>query len=157
LRFSYSGGEKLAYLSYLGPEVSFTSGYGEHWYPRVIDGSDRGAGLLKISVPAGETAIADGDKRSSPEEEAQGTFLFEITHPDYFSFASGKYKTVRRNGRLPLSVYLLSDRENMLQYLDEVAKIFDQATKSIVDRQSNRIICLEVNSQIHFICCRVRI
>ena len=125
LRFSYSGGEKLAYLSYLGPEVSFTSGYGEHWYPRVIDALDRGVGLLKISVPAGETAIADGDKRGSPEEEAQGTFLFEITHPDYFSFASGKYKTVRRNGRLPLSVYLLSDRENMLQYLDEVAKIFD--------------------------------
>jgi hypothetical protein len=125
LRFSYSGGEKLAYISYIGPEVSFTTGYGEHWYPRVIDGSDRGVGLLKISVPAGETAIADGDKRSSPEQEAQGTFRFEITHPDYFSFASGKYKTVRRNGSIPLSVYLLSDRENMMEYLDGVAKIFD--------------------------------
>lgn len=125
LRFFYSGGEKLAYIFYIGPEVSFASAYGVNWYPLVIDRFDRGVGSLQISVPPGETAIAEGDKRSSPQQEAEGTFLFETSHPNYFSFASGKYKTVRRNGPIPLSVFLLSDRENMLQYLDGVAKIFD--------------------------------
>lgn len=125
LRFSYSGGEKLANIFYIGPEVSFASAYGTNWYPLVIDQFDRGVGLPKISVPAGETVIAEGDKRSSPKQEAQGTFLFENNHPNYFSFASGKYKTVRRNGAIPVSVYLLSDRQNMLQYLEGVAKIFD--------------------------------
>lgn len=124
LRFSYSGEEKLAYIFYIGPEVSFASAYGTNWYPLAIASFDRGVGSLKISVPAGETAIAEGDKRSSPEQEAQGTFLFETNHPNYFSFASGKFKTVRRNGAIPVSVYLLSDRENMLQYLEGVAKIF---------------------------------
>jgi len=125
LRFTYSGGEKLAYIFYIGPEVSFASAYGTNWYPLVVDQFDRGVGSLKISVPAGQTAIAEGDKRSSPEQEAQGTFVFEINRANYFSFASGKYKTVRRNGTITLSVYLLSDRENMLQYLGGVAKIFD--------------------------------
>lgn len=125
LRFSYSGGEKLAYIFYIGPEVCFASAYGTNWYPLVIDHLDRGVGSLKISVPAGETVVAEGDKRSSPEQEAHGTFHFESHHPSYFSFASGKYKTVQRNGAIPVSVYLLNDRENMQQYLEGVAKIFD--------------------------------
>ncbi len=125
LRFSYSGGGKIAYIFYIGPEVSFASAYGTNWYPLLIEGFDRGIGSLKISVPPGETAIADGSRRSSKAQEAQGTFLFENNHPNYFSFASGKYKTVRRNGRIPVSVYLLRDRPNMLEYLGRVAQLLD--------------------------------
>jgi hypothetical protein len=125
LRFSYSGGGKIEPLFYIGPEVSFASGYATNWYPLVNNPSDVGIGSLRISVPAGETAIAGEYKHSSPEQEAQGTFVFETTHPNYFSFAAGKYKTFRRNGAIPISAYLLSDRENMMQYLEGVAKIFD--------------------------------
>jgi len=125
LRFSYSGGGEIAPLFYIGPEVSFASGYATNWSPLVNDPADVGIGSLRISVPAGETAIAGEDKHSSPEQEAQGTFLFETSHPNYFSFAAGKFKTFRRNGAIPISAYLLSDRENMMQYLEGVAKIFD--------------------------------
>lgn len=148
LRFSYSGGEKLAYIFYIGPEVSFASAYGTNWYPLVVDQFDRSLGSLKISVPAGQTAIAEGDKRSSPEQEAQGIFVFEITRADYFSFASGKYKTVRRNGTIPLSVYLLSDRENMLQYLDGVAKIFDVLVREFGPYRFNEFKLVEIPREL---------
>jgi peptidase M1-like protein len=125
LRFSYSGGGKIAPLFYIGPEVSFASGYGTNWYPLVNNPSDVGIGSLRISVPAGETVIAGEHKHSSPKQEAQGTFVFETSHANYFSFAAGKYKTFRRNGAIPISAYLLSDREHMMKYLEDVAKIFD--------------------------------
>ncbi|MDQ3818738.1 MAG: hypothetical protein M3362_13810 [Acidobacteriota bacterium] len=122
LRFSYSGGGQTAFIFYVGPEVSFASAYGTTWYPQNSDHSE-GIGSLRISVPAGETAIAGGDKRSSPEEEARGIFIFENNHPTYFSFASGKYTVIRREGAIPVSVYLLRGRENMQQYLEAVTRM----------------------------------
>ena len=123
LRFTHSGGKKLATLFYIGPEVSFASAYGTNWYPILVDGFDKGVGSLKISVPPGETAVAAGDRRSSAEQEAQGTFLFHINRSTYFSFASGKFTTVRRAGRIPVSVHLLRERPNMQQYLERVAQL----------------------------------
>ena len=124
LRFSYSGGGKTAYMFHIGPEVSFVSAYGTNWYPLVIDQFDRGIGYINISVPAGDTVIADGERSSSPVQEAHGAFRFENNLPGYFSFASGKYTTFRRNGANPLSVHLLRSRENMAQYLEGVERIF---------------------------------
>jgi hypothetical protein len=126
LRFSYAGGGQLARLFYIGPEVSFASAYGTNWYPLVVDSNDRGTGSLRISVPAGETAIAEGERRDAPgQQQAQHTFVFENNHPTYFSFASGKYVVVRRDGTIPVAAYLLKPRQNMEQYLNEVAKILD--------------------------------
>ncbi|HKO62821.1 MAG TPA: M1 family aminopeptidase [Pyrinomonadaceae bacterium] len=123
LRFSHSGGKKLTVLFYIGPEVSFASAFGTNWYPILVDGFDKGVGSLKITVPLGETAVAAGDRRSSSEQEAQGTFLFHINRATYFSFASGKFTTVRRPGRIPVSVHLLRERPNMQQYLERVAQL----------------------------------
>ena len=125
LRFSYAGGGQIANIFYVGPEVSFASAYGTDWYPLLAGGYNRGVGSLKISVPAEDTAIAEGTRRSSPQQEAEGTFLFENNHPTYFSFASGRYTILRRNGIIPVSVYLLRPRQNMERYLEEVAKILD--------------------------------
>lgn len=123
LRFTYSGGKKLAMIFYIGPEVSFASAHGTNWYPLLIGSFDKGIGSLKFTVPAGETAVAAGDRRSSVEQEAQGTFLFQNDRAGYFSFASGKFKTVRRPSRIPVSVYLLRERQNMQQYLERVAQL----------------------------------
>lgn len=123
LRFTYSGGQKLATLFYIGPEVSFASAFGTNWYPLVRDGFDKGVGSLEITVPAGETAVAAGDRRSSAEQEARGTFIFQNNRPTYLSFAAGRYKTVRRAGRIPVSVYVLRERPNMDQYLERVAQL----------------------------------
>ena len=123
LRFTHSGGKELAYIFYIGPEVSFASAYGTNWYPILVGGFDQGIGSLQITVPAGETAVAPGDRRSSAEQEAQGTFLFQINRPTYLSFAAGKFKTVRRDGRIPVSVHLLRERPNMQEYLERVAQL----------------------------------
>ena len=123
LRFTHSGGKNLATLFYIGPEVSFASAFGTNWYPILVGGFDKGNGFLTITVPVGETAVAAGERRSSAEQEAQGTFLFEINRATYFSFAAGKFTTVRRDGRIPVSVHLLRERPNMQQYLERVAQL----------------------------------
>ena len=123
LRFTHSGGKELANIFYIGPEVSFATAYGTNWYPILVGGFDRGIGSLKITVPAGETAVASGEKRSSVDQEAQGTFLFQINRATYFSFAAGKFKTVRRDGRIPVTVHLLRERPNMQHYLERVAQL----------------------------------
>ncbi|HKO45554.1 MAG TPA: hypothetical protein VJU84_19925 [Pyrinomonadaceae bacterium] len=123
LRFTHSGGKNLATLFYIGPEVSFASAFGTNWYPILVGGLDKGIGALKITVPAGETAVAAGDRRSSAEQEAQGMFLFEINRATYFSFAAGKFTTVRRNGRIPVSVHLLRERPDMQLYLERVQQL----------------------------------
>lgn len=123
LRFNHSGGKKLAYIFYIGPEVSFASAYGTNWYPILVGGFDQGIGSLQITVPAGETAVAAGERRGSAEQEAQGTFLFQTNRATYFSFATGKFKTVRRDGRIPVSVHLLRERPNMQEYLERVAQL----------------------------------
>ncbi len=120
LKFSYAGGGQMGFMYYIGPEVSFVSAYGTTWYPQFKDG--RGVGSLTISVPAGEAAIAVGDRVSSKRDEAQGTFQFRNQLPTRFSFAAGKYTIVRRDGSIPVSVYLLRSRENMPQYLEAVQK-----------------------------------
>jgi Peptidase family M1 domain len=143
LRFSYSGGEKMGVLFYVGPEVSFASAYGTTWYPQNSNHPE-GIGSLRISVADGETAIAGGDKRSSLEEEAKGIFIFEIIQPTYFSFASGKYTVIRREGAIPVSVYLLRGRENMPKYLEAVTRMLSVLEKEFGPYRFKEFALVEV-------------
>ncbi|HET9711512.1 MAG TPA: M1 family aminopeptidase, partial [Pyrinomonadaceae bacterium] len=122
LKFSCSSVEKMGLMFYVGPEVTFASAYGTPWYPQVSEHS-RGIGSLKISVPVGEKAIASGERRSSIDEEAHGTFRFENNYPTYLSFAAGKYIVTRREGAIPVSAFLLRSRPNMPEYLEGIQKI----------------------------------
>ncbi|MBA3693561.1 MAG: hypothetical protein H0W77_09015 [Acidobacteria bacterium] len=125
LRFSYAGGEQISSLFYIGPEVSFASAWGADWYP-VISGEDnKGIGTLRFSVPVGQTAYTSGNRLSSIQEAAQGTFKFEFLHPTYFSFAAGNFTVVRRNGSVPIVAYLLKPRQNTKQYLEGVSGILN--------------------------------
>ena len=144
LRFSYSGGGQMGVLFYLGPEVSFASAYGTTWYPQYSKHPE-GIGSLRISVPAGEAAVAGGDKRSSSHEEAQGIYTFEITHPTYFSFAAGKFTTItRREGSIPVSVYLLRSRENMPKYLEAVTRMLSVLEKEFGPYRFKEFALVEV-------------
>jgi hypothetical protein len=122
LKFSCSSVEKMGLMFYVGPEVTFVSAYGTTWYPQISEPS-RSTGSLKISVPAGEKAIASGKRRSSINEEAQGTFRFENNYPTYLSFAAGKFIVTRREGAIPVSAFLLRSRPNTTEYLEGVQKI----------------------------------
>lgn len=122
LRFSYSGDGKTSFIYHVGPEVSFATAYGTTWYPQLSQPS-RGIGSLEISVPAGEKAIASGERTSTLREEAQGIFRFQIQHATFLSFAAGKFTVVRREGPIPVSVYLLRSRPGMTEYLEAAQKL----------------------------------
>lgn len=122
LRLSYSGGGTARFIFHVGPEVTFASAYGTTWYPQLSEPS-RGIGSLEISVPAGEKAIASGDRTSTLREEERGIFRFQIKHPTYLSFAAGKFTVVRRDGPVPVSAYLLRARPGMTEYLEAAQKL----------------------------------
>lgn len=125
LRFSYAGGERPATLFYIGSEVSFASAWGTDWYPLFVGGDDKGTGTVRFSVPAGQTVMAEGKRTGTAEEAASGEFRFEIVRPTYFSFASGSFTVVRRDGAPTISAYLLRPRQHMESYLDGARKILE--------------------------------
>jgi hypothetical protein len=101
LRFSYAGGAaSISGLFYVGPEASIAAA---GWYPTL--NNVRGVGSLRFTVPAGETVVATGGRRSRTAEEANGSFQFEVDFPAYFSFAAGKYTIVKGKGNTPVSAY----------------------------------------------------
>ncbi|HEX5702483.1 MAG TPA: M1 family aminopeptidase [Pyrinomonadaceae bacterium] len=122
LRFRYSGGGTARFIFHVGPEVTFASAYGTTWYPQLNEAS-QGIGSMEISVPAGEQAIASGDRTSTLSEEERGIFRFQIRHPTFLSFAAGKFTVVRRDGPVRVSVYLLRARPGMTEYLAGVQRI----------------------------------
>ncbi len=127
LRFSYAGGEQVGFVFHIGPEVSVACAHNTHWYPLMDrDGAVRGNGTLRLSVPAGYTAVADEGNRISKHEEAgREIFQFEIVHPTFFTFVVGKFTEFRRDGAVPLAVYLLRPRQNIEKYLDSGSGILE--------------------------------
>src|SRR5262249_40934658 len=79
LRFSYSGGEKIAFVFYIGSDGSFASGINTAWYPQVDKA--RGVGSLSFSVPGGYKVFCVGTERETPEEAAAGNYRFQIETP----------------------------------------------------------------------------
>lgn len=115
LRFSYSGGEQIAVVFYLGPDGSFVSGVNQAWYPQVGDRL-RGRGALNFSVPPGYSVYSVGRNGTTASEAARGNFRFEVTDPVRFSFGAGRYSVISRSGSVPVSVYMLHPRDNAEKY-----------------------------------------
>lgn len=119
LRFSYAGGAaSISGLFYIGPEASIAAA---GWYPTL--NNVRGMGSLRFTVPAGETVVATGGRRSQPAEEAQGNFRFEVDFPAYFSFAAGKYTIVKGKGNAPVTAYLLRPRQNIEAHINTCSNV----------------------------------
>jgi aminopeptidase N len=126
LRFSYTGGEEIRFVFYIGTEGSFAGGFNTAWYPKV-EGNEKSVGKINFSVPPEYQVIATGKRRSATEQEAQGNFAFEIIQPSMFSFAVAKYIVERRTSRRGVSTaaYLLRSRPHIGEYLDKCTKVID--------------------------------
>lgn len=120
LRYAWRGGEKSSFVFYLGPEGSFASAVNTGWYPSL--GNILGVGALRFTVPAGLTVHTNGLQRSSQQERAQGVFRYEIVTPSLFTFVAGKYTVIRRDGAIPVSVYLLKPRAGVDEYVEGCRK-----------------------------------
>jgi aminopeptidase N len=126
LRFSYSGGEEIRFVFYIGTEGSFAGGFNTAWYPKV-EGNAKSLGRMNFSLPPEYQVIATGKRRSAAEQEAQGNFAFEITQPSMFTFAAAKYIVERRLSRrgVTTSAYLLRPRPRIGEYLDQCTRVID--------------------------------
>ncbi len=130
LQFSYSGGEEVRFVFYIGAEGSFAGGFNTLWYPQ-IEGNARSIGNLRFAVPAGYQVIATGRRQSAEAAESQGDFQFEVTQPSLFTFAAAQYHVERRtsaDGRTT-AAYLLRTRPRIGNYLDQCVKVMNVLTE----------------------------
>ena len=148
LRFSYAGGGRAAYQFYVGPEVSFASGWGTDWYPLPDVAEDKGVGTLRFSVPAGLVVYATGDGRTRAEDAGQGRYRFEVKRRTYFTFVAGRYTVARRPGAIPVSAYLLRPRPNTKQYLDGVSRILTLLAREFGAYRFGEFALVEVPTEV---------
>jgi peptidase M1-like protein len=127
LQLSYASDGKPAPQFNISPEGSFAGGGGELWYPQIAF-KNRETGTLRFKVPTGETAVSNGVLESTPQQRANGEFIFRISNPSKFAFASGKYTVTRRQGEVSFNLYLLHPRAHAQAMLDECAKTLDFLT-----------------------------
>jgi Peptidase family M1 domain/Domain of unknown function (DUF4440) len=142
LRFTWQGGEKSSFVFYLGPEGSFTSGINTAWYPVLESGLATGA--LRINVPAGLIVHANGLQRGNAEERGRGVFRYDCKAPSFFTFVAGKYTVTRHEGRIPVSVYLLSPRTGVQEYVEGSRKTIEVLSQEFGPYPSGEFAIVEV-------------
>jgi hypothetical protein len=129
IRFSYSGGEKDAFLFHLGPSSSFVGAQSVAWYPTTDELDGRGTATMHFSLPDGYRVIAPGTPLSTDPQRDNRDLTFELDFPGILSFAVGKYQIVRGNGPTPVSAYILSPHSNIQGYLDGCVKVLALLSK----------------------------
>ncbi|TAJ03278.1 MAG: hypothetical protein EPO68_17585 [Planctomycetota bacterium] len=123
LQFDYAGGEDAIDDGYfrVATDGSFAATNGSAWIP-VFDG-DEGLGTLRFVVPRGEVVVASGALVERTDAGDESTFVFRLAEPSIVGFAAGAYTVVRRReGRIPLSVYLFSQHPRVEGLLDVLAR-----------------------------------
>ena len=149
LRFSWAGGDQPGFVFYLGPEGSLAGGINTAWYPQVLDpsgGTSAGIGGMDFRLPNGYTVIASGTPAA--ESQTSGEFRFVANQPTHFAFAAGKYTVLRREGAVPMAVYLLRRRENAESYLDGCTRILEVLVREYGPHPyGNRFAVVEVPTE----------
>lgn len=148
LRFSYTGGEEIRFVFYIGTEGSFAGGFNTAWYPKV-EGNAKSIGKISFSVPPEYKVIATGRRRSATGQEVQGNFAFEITQPSMFSFAIAKYIVEQRTSSrgVTTSAYLLRSRPHIGEYLDKCTKVIDVLVQEFGPNPYDDFALVEVPSE----------
>ncbi len=144
LQFSYTSDGKPAPQFNVSPQGSFAGGGGELWYPQVAY-KNREIGRLRFTAPVGETVISNGALASISEQRAKGEFIFRVTEPSKFAFASGRYIVARREGKVPFSLYSLRLRAQAQTILYGCAKALNFLTNLFGEFPHREFSLVEVN------------
>jgi aminopeptidase N len=123
VRFRYSGGKKQGFVFYLGPEACFAGGVNTAWYPQID--RRRSTGSISIEVPRGYRARASGVPAGSRDRGEHSVFAFTVRQPSMYTFAAGRFREQRHEGRVPTTVYLLRDRPFARHMVDACARIVE--------------------------------
>jgi hypothetical protein len=144
LRFSHTGGNGTRFVFYIGEEGSFASSWNTFWYPMLI-GYGRCTGKMIFSVPVGYSVIATGKRISLAEQEASGSFVFNIAQPSLLTFAAAKYVVERHTdarGNI-FSAYLLKPRKHIGEYLEKCMKVMNVLTQEFGPNPSGDFALVE--------------
>jgi hypothetical protein len=144
LQFSYTSDGKPAPQFNVSPEGSFAGGGGELWYPQAAF-KNREIGTLHFKVPEGDIAFSNGVLESTAQQKASGEFIFHVTEPLKFAFASGKYSVTRREGAVPFTLYLLRPRKQASAILEGCAKALSFLTSLFGKFHYQEFSMVEVN------------
>ena len=130
LKVAYSGGSETNGRGFfnLSSEGSFANGLSTAWYPNF--GYHRGTGTLRFTVPKEVVVKASGQLTSKQEIGDQSIYEFTAIKPSVFDFAAGKYTVVRRReGRVPITLYLFKHHPIEDEMLAGTARIMDLLEK----------------------------
>lgn len=119
ISFSYAGGATPLFTFYLGPEVSFANGPLVPWYPEIAGRDERGIGELTFELPDGYQTVASGKRLNFSKP---GTASFRVSVPEHFSFSCAPYRVIRREGKVPVTIYYLHQRQNINAYIDGIVR-----------------------------------
>jgi hypothetical protein len=122
LAFKYASDSLRAAQFRVAPDGSVAGSGGEIWYPRLAFDS-LATGVLRFHVPPGETVVSNGSLDRAASDPGRGVFEFHTSSGVRFGFASARYVRYDRDGKSPITLYLLKQRldaDSMLQRLSVV-------------------------------------
>jgi hypothetical protein len=108
LSVRYGGGDSVSTNFHLHPAGCFAHSDAA-WYPRFD--TMRALGTIRYSVPDPWVVKAGGALLGKDRGDGELGYRFECRTPSNFCFVAGPYTVVRRReGRVPLEIYLLGER-----------------------------------------------
>lgn len=107
LSLAYAGGSPTrGRWLHLGPEGSYSSSLVSPWLP--LFGYPKAIGTLRYRAPTTTVVKATGRLASAERHGEETVVTFVAERPSVLDFAAGPYTVVdRRQGRIPVSLYLL--------------------------------------------------
>lgn len=124
----YGGGETVSLNYHLHPAGSFAHS-DSAWYPRFDQ--LRAVGAIRYAVPDPWVVKASGALLGKESGNGELAYRFGCRTPSGFSFVAGPYTVIRRReGRVPMEVYLLGERP----FVDEMERKSFEAL-SVLERE----------------------
>lgn len=125
-KITYAGGEETNGKGFfnVGPEGSFGNGGISAWYPNF--GYHRAVGTLKFKVPKPLVVKATGQLKAQRDVGETVVYEFNVTKPSVFDFVAGNYVVIKRKeGRIPVILYLFKHREREDEMLAGTSRIME--------------------------------
>ncbi len=110
-KFEYSSEKPQGNVYMLDPRECFCGGYNTLWYP-VFGDSRRMLGNLSFSGPMDFIVKATGADFGYTKQGQQKISAFTVQNPSVLTFAAAPFHVTRLPGKVPVTVFMLSDRKD---------------------------------------------
>jgi hypothetical protein len=122
LRFSYSGGNGIAFGYALDGEAAFAAAILTAWYPLLNRANTwvpvRGTGRVQFLVPDSLTVFASGVRRNAT--------TYDFTVPSFFSYSIARYIRTVHDGPIRVTFYTLRERPETAAHAARASALLDK-------------------------------